>query len=333
MALGLGAALVISGTASAQDNAAAEALFQQGLAKMKAERYEDACPAIAESYRLDPRPGVLFTLAACEAKAGHVASASSHYEDYLDVVKGLPPAQRAAQKDRERIARKQKQELASKVPTLTLVLPDSAPPGTKVTRDDVVLGKPQLGIAIPVDPGEHVVMTQAPGGKPITERIVVEVGEKKSYQLTVVGPPPGAGAAPGGTPDSAQEPGTSAAPASWDAAPSSHRALTITAFGVGAVGLGVGATTGILALVKKGVADDNCVGSLCNEEEHDADNSGRTFGTVSTIGFAVGAAGVVAGVILLATEGGKSPPQAGSARSRTFLTRPAVGAGGIGWRF
>ena len=29
---------------------------------MKAGRYDDACPALAESHRLDPRPGGLFTL-------------------------------------------------------------------------------------------------------------------------------------------------------------------------------------------------------------------------------------------------------------------------------
>ena len=77
--------LVISApaTAAAQDLAAAEALFSKGLADMEAGRYDAACPAIGESYRLDPRGGTLFTLAECEAKAGKIATAVARYDDAL----------------------------------------------------------------------------------------------------------------------------------------------------------------------------------------------------------------------------------------------------------
>src|SRR5687768_9717935 len=54
--------------ARAQNAAAAEALYNKGMAALKSEDFESACPAFEESHRLDPKPGVLFTLAACEQK-------------------------------------------------------------------------------------------------------------------------------------------------------------------------------------------------------------------------------------------------------------------------
>jgi hypothetical protein len=52
---------------AAQDaKAAAKALFDRGIDERDAHRYESACPALAESYELDPRPGTLLYLAECE---------------------------------------------------------------------------------------------------------------------------------------------------------------------------------------------------------------------------------------------------------------------------
>src|SRR3954465_13628820 len=75
--------LALASPAFADDPAAAEALFNRGKADMDAGRYEAGCKAIAESQRLDPRPGGLFTLAVCETQGGRIASAMTHYGDYL----------------------------------------------------------------------------------------------------------------------------------------------------------------------------------------------------------------------------------------------------------
>src|SRR4051794_16280293 len=69
--------------AAAQDIAAAEALFESGLADMQAGRYETGCKALAESQRIDPRGGTLFTLATCEARWGRIATAVTRFGDYL----------------------------------------------------------------------------------------------------------------------------------------------------------------------------------------------------------------------------------------------------------
>jgi hypothetical protein len=64
------ALLCAAGRASAQDAAAAGALFDKGVADMQAGHYSSGCPAIEESQELDPHPGTLFTLAECQAKWG-----------------------------------------------------------------------------------------------------------------------------------------------------------------------------------------------------------------------------------------------------------------------
>src|ERR1700724_1365517 len=54
---------VSAGVARADGPDPAAALFDRGLADMQAHRYATACPELAESYRLDPHAGGLFTLA------------------------------------------------------------------------------------------------------------------------------------------------------------------------------------------------------------------------------------------------------------------------------
>src|ERR1700733_1971568 len=92
VAFGLGflsLAVFPSAASAQQDLAAAEALFNRGLADMTAGKYDTGCPAIGESYRLDPRPGTLFTVAECESKWGHYATASARYDDYLSLYSRL----------------------------------------------------------------------------------------------------------------------------------------------------------------------------------------------------------------------------------------------------
>jgi hypothetical protein len=197
-----------SGTAHAQTTAAAEALFDKGLEDMLAGKYDTGCPALAESYRLEPKAGALFTLAECENKAGKLASARAHYDDYLRLFAGMSKSEQAAQRGRDQAARDQRAGLEGRVPHLTLELPDDAPPETVVRFDGTRFERPALGLPLPVDPGSHVIEVEVPGRPAKTLSVELGEGEKRVVLLALpaaaeevaVAPPPVA-APPAAGPD------------------------------------------------------------------------------------------------------------------------------------
>src|SRR5262245_5559003 len=101
----------LASPALADDTAAAEALFNRGMADMDTGHYNTACPAIAESQHLDPRPGTLFTLAVCETRWGRIATAVTRYGDYLSLYDRLTPEQQVRQAERAKEAKKQRETL------------------------------------------------------------------------------------------------------------------------------------------------------------------------------------------------------------------------------
>lgn len=291
-------------SAFAQDAAAAEALFNKGVAEMEAGHFDVACPALAESQRLDPRPGTMFTLAECEAKAGKIATALVHYEDYLRAAELLPGPQKQRHAQRMDIAKTKKASLAPDVPILTLTLPKNAPPDTKVSRDGTELTAASLGIALPVDPGEHVIAITVPGGERIEQKITLARREKRTVELTIKNPNSGVGVAP--TASAAVE-----TPDMGDG-PSGRRIASYVIGGVGIAGLALGGVMGGLALSSKGVVDEHCPNKICDAEGAKALEEGRTTSLVSTIGLGVGAAGVATAVILFLTEPKKAAPSSKS---------------------
>ena len=219
--------LLTATVALGQDVAAADALFNKAVADMDAGRYDAACPALAESQRLDPRSGTLFALATCNAKAGKIATAKAFFDDYLRSAGDLPAAAKAKHADRIKIAKGELDKLRPQIPTLKLVLPSSAPAEAHVHRDGTELSAAALGVALPIDPGEHVVVVEAPGRARAELRFTVEKGENKVAELPV-----GAALAAGPCPRRAQArprptaraPPRSGAPAAFVAARRGRRA-------------------------------------------------------------------------------------------------------------
>lgn len=322
-------AILVAGAASAQEDAAAEALFNKGLAEMEAGRFETACPTLKESQRLDPRMGTLFTLAECEAKGGMIASAVAHYDEYLRLFGRLAPAQKATQAGREKVSAAQKAALAPQVPYVTLILRD-APAGTTVKWDDLLFHLPALGVPLPVNPGEHVVTTQVPGKPGVVMRVTMEKAEKKQVELKLAAPsrvatkpaPTPAIAPPSANPEPAATPTEADAGASSE----SRHVWMYGAAGLGAAGLVVGSITGALVLGKKATIDDNCVATRCNAAGKDAAESAQTLGLVSTVGFGVGIAGLATAAVLFFTDS----PSGSTARTWTPLVADRTGGVVVG---
>lgn len=318
-------AFSMASSALAQPSATAEALFRNGLQEMEAGRYEAACPSIAESYRLDARPGTLFTLAECEAKAGKIASAVAHYGDYVAVFSRMPEDQRQRQRGREAIARQQMDSLRPNVPQMIVTLPRDAPVGTSVRMDSIELGTPSLGMSLPVDPGEHRLTVLVPGLQPRSTKVNIGVGETLRVELEVPKAPPVQPPRPEPPPATALP-----MPTERDEGPrepseqgESRRVVAYVLGGLALEGLAVGTVTGILAWQKKDAVERECPDAYCSADGMDAADAGTTYATVSTVSFGIGLAALAGAWI--AWPGGAT--EVGSARASMS---PVVGRTGEG---
>lgn len=315
-ALSLLGSVALSRPAAAQDVAAAETLFNHGVAEMEARNFKVACAEIAESHRLDPRPGTLYTLAQCEVRWDHVATAMTHLGDYLALYERLTPDQKTRQRERPKVAQAQRDKLSLEVPELTLVLPPEAPAGTVVKRDDTVVAPAALGLGLPLDPGEHVVSTLAPGGEIWKQQFTIVKGERKRLVLEAKAAPRIEAAAAASTP--------AKAPAVAEAVkgPSTRRVAAYVIGSVGVAGLVAGGVMGGLALGKKAIIAENCGPGVdpknpgdatrCREPGLAAAAAVKPLGLGSTIGFAAGLAGVGTAIVLILTEPRKATPATGA---------------------
>ncbi|MEJ7733990.1 MAG: hypothetical protein WKG00_32945 [Polyangiaceae bacterium] len=266
--------------------------FDTGLAAMLARDFATGCPALAESYHLDPKLGSLFTLAECHKDWGKTASAAAHYEAFLAKYRALAPADQRAQHARARVARQALATIGPRIPRLRIDLAEGWPAGTTVLDDGAALGASDLGVPRRVDPGRHVIEVRAPGDEGPTSRseLVVEPG---SRAVITVPAPVRAGAPP--APISVQRD----APAPVDAGRgATQRSVGIGLGGVGILGLGVGAVADALALSDAGTVEDDCGDDhLCNTQGgKDAADRAQDKARISTVGFVAGGVLLAAGI-------------------------------------
>ncbi len=276
------ALLTFASDVFAQTAPAAE-LYRRGVSDFQAGRYELACQELADSYRMEELPGVLFTLATCEARAGRVASAAAHFEDFLELAERLPAPQKALQSERVRVAREERAALLPAIPTLTVVAPENLPSDAVVRLDGATMSRASLGDAMPLDPGEHVLTVTLANGASTTRNTSLEKAERKRIELEV--------------PTAADAPKTASASTGDDGFP-----WVYLAGAVGGAGLATGAVTGLLALNQKSIVDENCEGTDCNATGKAAADTGKSEALASTVGFGVGIVGIAAMVVLHLSE-------------------------------
>ncbi|MCC6647528.1 MAG: hypothetical protein IT374_18395 [Polyangiaceae bacterium] len=176
----LGAALLVAraGAATPASRAAAEALFDDARALLKAGRPAEACPKLEESQRLDPGVGTLLHLGECYARLGRTASAWAAFRDAESA------ALAAGQVERGELARARAGELHDRLAHLVIDAEAAAGlAGLDVRRDGERVGRASFGARVPVDPGRHVIEAWADGREPF--RASVEVGEGQALSVTI----------------------------------------------------------------------------------------------------------------------------------------------------
>lgn len=315
---------------TAQDRSLAEALFRDAKALVDAEKYDEACPKLEESHRLDPKPGTMLNLAVCQDKRGKTASA---WSDYLEAA---ALAARAGQKDREAFARDRAAALEAELSRLRITVTPGTP-GLVVKLDGTVLNPAAWGTAAAIDPGDHVVEASAPGFSNFSEKVAISRGAS-TRDLTVPKLSPEAGGKtetntpPTGSTEEKPPSGETNGPVAPP--PSSPNAMLYAGIGASAVGLAgivVGSIFGAktLSLRDEAACVDVPAGDAvrCTPEGAALYEDAKSASTVSTIGFGVGVVGIGAGVaLLMASRSGKTAPS----RPQSAFVLPVVGRSAAG---
>jgi hypothetical protein len=313
------AALVLgAGSARAQtttSSTAAEALFDAGRAALEKHDYATACEKFDASNKIGPGVGSLLNLGFCNEMLGKIATAWTSYREALYKLPAGDP--------RAVTAHHALDQLQQQLPYLTIKVAAGSWPGMTLLLDGVEFSAGTVGVAVPVDPGDHQVIVRAPGRALGTFHKAVRVGEKA--ELTVSpgveeAPKPVVAAAPAvsAPPKPAVQPQKPEPPPENKSEGGSPAAGYIIG-GVGVAALATSVVTGIMALGKNSTVKDHCdaapAGSLrlCDPTGLQAADSGKTLALVSDITLGVGLVGVGVGTYLVVTAG------SGASRERASI--------------
>lgn len=284
----------------------AEALFRQGRGLLEQRQYDEACPLLDESFRLEPETGTLLAFAVCLEGQGKLAGALKAYDQVAERAAG------SGRTDREGFARERAALLRTKVSTLKVVPPteDATIPGFRLLSDGVEITERAWGVAIPVDGGEHVLEVSAPGKLSETHRLLIsQSGDHQTVILprledstpatSPVLPSDSdlveATPRPSSTANETPSPAVPAAPASIFRTQVAGAAMTAA----GIVGLGIGTYFGVRAIHRQSDFENGCRPGACSDAARYALDDARFAGNMSTISLVAGGVLSAAGVTLL----------------------------------
>ncbi|MBX3226863.1 MAG: tetratricopeptide repeat protein [Labilithrix sp.] len=274
----------------------AEAFFNDARGLLDKGDVAGACDLFSKSQGLDPAVGTLLNLGSCYERLGRTASAWAAYQQAVSLANVQNQTQRAA------IAKADAARLEPRLARLTIVV-ESPPPGLAVTRNGEVVDANVLDRAVPVDAGPQRVHASAPEHEPWDGTVNASDGAEATIKvprlvkLEPAKPPP------------PPEKRTSYLPLGLE-------------IGGGAL-LAGGLVFGGLSFSKWSDVEDRCPGATCASEDIRRDTnadvgSARTFAMVSTIGIAVGAVVLGAGIVLHLLDTGVTSAKTRSIRSFTF---------------
>lgn len=309
----------------------AETLFEEAKDLMQDGDYANACPKLAESYRLDPGSGTLTALAMCHEKSNRTATA---WAEFIEVV---TEAQQAGRADREKFARQHVTALEPNLSRLTIsVAPETAHlPDVQVRRDHVVVGPAAWGVASPIDPGEHLIEASSPGHKAWSTRVTmgdradsqsvdIPALEEKAEESPATPPSDETAAAPKPPPESPPHRGNT------------QRVVSYVVGGAGIVSLGLGTVFGVQAISRSSDAKRNCnpAPSNCTPTAIQENSEAKSDALLADVTLGAGIVAVGVGLFLLlsapadavvppATDA--TPPAARRVRWHPLLGRNAAG--------
>jgi len=283
-------ALLCASSAFAQDaeiRTAARDLATQGAQAFEAGEYAQASDFFRRAHELVPAPSIALLQARSLAKLGQLLEAIDIYEQTarLKLADDAPEAYLQAVET----ARAESEEVRHRLPRIKLMLIGlSSNESVQVSMDDKPTPQALLGVERPSNPGHHRIEARVAGQLRATRELTMVEAESYLIELDVSpAPPPIEPVAVA----SLREPSISSAH-SW------RKTGGYVALGVGALGLGIGTYTGLVALHHKSELDAVCQPGCPPSSAQDLDGF-RSNRTISYVSFGVGIAAAATGVVLL----------------------------------
>ena len=308
------AVLFVSLRAEASGDSAALDELKQGYSLKQLGNCHDAVPHLARSVQLKPTSKALLNLSDCEQRLGELVAAQGH------AAQGREMARQQSDQELVAIADEQLTAIDKRLPRLTIRVSPEAPAGTTVLLDGAPVDATSIGAAVSVNPGAHIVVVSAANRADRRFDMTMDEGDRNDI---TVEPGPNVGSQP----ESAVGAAATKPEVTIDAATNASRRLALVALGVGAAGLALGVVTGIMGSSTHDTLVSECLQNVCPVSVAGDLDSFRTLRTVSTVGYVIGAVGVLGGAVLWFMAPSIHNSAAGS---RLWLDATS---GGIGGRF
>lgn len=298
LALGVCTSIFVFASAAHADPATAkraDRLFKEGSDALSQSRYDEACPKLEESNRLEPAIGTEYNLAVCLELSHRSASARKLYKHVAQL------AGKAGKQGLVKEATERATKLDATVPRLIVHVPTGVTIST-VRLDKDVLDRELLATTLELDPGSHTLQIVANGQEPFDKTFESREGRTLEITATFTSTKSAtATTAPVAAPPPSRDASSDAFPWKW---------VGLGAAGVGVVGLGVG---GYFALAAKNARDE----SGCRDDGHcssvaaaDRLRDAKSSADLSTVFVVAGATLVTAGLVVffVAPRGDASRP-------------------------
>jgi len=277
----------------------AQKLYQDAAKDMDAKEYARACPKLEAARKILPdHIRTAMSLAECYDKLGEPATAQEAF--------GFARALAHEQKNTDKLAEIDAKLVALKprVPHLILSIPKefSTLPGFAILRNGAPVPVAQWDKPISLNPGKYQIEVSAVDKKPW--KTTVEIKAEKDTTLEIKPPwndPPAienssgtSGTSPSGNGSDSPNPPSS-----------TLRAIGIAGISLGAVGVGIGAILGGVAVAKNSASDSGLcnASNVCNQEGFDLRTEARAYGNLSTTALVVGSVLLASGVVLVVVGG------------------------------
>ena len=305
---------------SDEERAAARAAATEGVQLLEQGRYAEALDCLRRAEALVHAPTHLLYIARAQAKLGMLVEAS---ETYVRIQhEALAPDAPRAFVDAQATAAQEGRDIDAHLPTLLIRVEGPAAPDAAVTMDGTPLPPAMIGMAVPANPGDHVVRATAKDGMraEVRVRLTLDAHETATLALHAAPAPPPPVPVPVEAPLRRDTTATGGGRL--------RTTLAYASLGLGVAGLGVGTAFVVVNRSKRTDANGLCASGVCpladkpliQSLDQQADNAS----TAAWIGYGVGAAALVAGAVLLMTSPGAKKTDASSG------LRPWVGPGSCG---